>query len=650
MVSYRVLVPVLGGVLVAANGEVVNSGSLVLGVEPSEQESYLGDSEGNWSCLGDPSIVLNASQINDGICDCPDGSDEPGTGACGSKGPSFYCQNEGFIPRRISQSKVGDGVCDCCDCSDELLSPVEPYYRGSQCSELQEAFERIKRTELKKHEEGSKVLRNLYLKFQLEDETGGDDKELLSQEIDKISSRLVDCEMALSSLKAKHAEQMRVGNPLLYQFEELDPGYIASEVSSSFERVIAVSKAYEGLIKILDSLRDGYSRSLNDKVVNENVKKYEFLRTQGLKKVSSDSKVEEEQRGQLDHYFRKELPQMFSEGKINKPSKYIIGKITFVESMVFGKVNYVPVVTSKITQLSALMSDIAENYNVNYQDAGVKDAVESYKHWLSQYQTLDTELVLPVGFVDKFNELRDFIAATADQILTTNSGEQKEKSLGGVLQHFNFLRRKVAEFCRPDFTAQISARESTVQRLKGRLDTKREQYHLLESKEKGEDAKELETLKQLIAAHSHEDALTNIIDNYVYQINFNGPIYQIENTPTGNQVKIGDYKSLHLQKENSEKSFFDYLKSTYPDEDDLFPALVSETDVGHEEYLFGDLHETSNGLVLEYSNGDRCWNGPLRSAQVKVRCAKNFQICKVYEMTKCNYGIEMTGPIGCHLL
>jgi len=68
----------------------------------------------------DGSRSIPATAVNDNYCDCGDGSDEPGTGACaGTASVHFACENRPSTRRLLYLSRVGDGVCDCCDGTDE---------------------------------------------------------------------------------------------------------------------------------------------------------------------------------------------------------------------------------------------------------------------------------------------------------------------------------------------------------------------------------------------------------------------------------------------------------------------------------------------------------------------------------------------------
>lgn len=89
-------------------------GIILHGVASAMLKDYRPDEELNWKCLGNPEVVIHWSKVNNNECDCPDGSDEPGTSACVNF--HFFCETE---KRFISSSKVNDGICDCCDGADE---------------------------------------------------------------------------------------------------------------------------------------------------------------------------------------------------------------------------------------------------------------------------------------------------------------------------------------------------------------------------------------------------------------------------------------------------------------------------------------------------------------------------------------------------
>lgn len=103
------------------------SSPAVKGVHPSLYPKYGPTPSNLWSCL-DGSRSIPWSAVNDDYCDCPDGSDEPGTtthgcpiftynalilhlGTSACPNSTFFCPNIGHVGASISATRVNDGLC-----------------------------------------------------------------------------------------------------------------------------------------------------------------------------------------------------------------------------------------------------------------------------------------------------------------------------------------------------------------------------------------------------------------------------------------------------------------------------------------------------------------------------------------------------------
>ncbi|XP_032684323.1 uncharacterized protein LOC116850309 [Odontomachus brunneus] len=96
------------------NGRTVS----LRGSRDQDVGKYLPNANGKFVCFAEKTEI-DFTRINDDYCDCPaDGSDEPGTNACNNG--FFYCEKSSKQSAvKIPSYKVNDGFCDCCDGSDE---------------------------------------------------------------------------------------------------------------------------------------------------------------------------------------------------------------------------------------------------------------------------------------------------------------------------------------------------------------------------------------------------------------------------------------------------------------------------------------------------------------------------------------------------
>ena len=178
-----------------------------------------------FSCISSPSIQLPISRLNDDFCDCPDGSDEPGTSACAHLSslspytvgavpvgdvnttlalPGYYCKNKGHQPSYVPFTNVNDGVCDyqlCCDGSDEWAK-VGGTKCDDRCKEIGKEWRKLDEQRQKSASNAAKRRKELVAQA-----------AILKQEVDAkihtLETEIQGEEIKLKGLEANLAEAER---------------------------------------------------------------------------------------------------------------------------------------------------------------------------------------------------------------------------------------------------------------------------------------------------------------------------------------------------------------------------------------------------------------------------------------------------------
>lgn len=122
----------------------------IRGAAPKVQPRYAAlRAEGRFECFDGGGSFDAFAVVNDEYCDCPYGSDEPGTSACsggpaGAEGLRFACgwaRAEGgaapaWASALVRAAAVNDGICDCCGGEDEWDGVIAC---ADRCDELRAA-------------------------------------------------------------------------------------------------------------------------------------------------------------------------------------------------------------------------------------------------------------------------------------------------------------------------------------------------------------------------------------------------------------------------------------------------------------------------------------------------------------------------------
>ncbi|KAL7622665.1 hypothetical protein AAE478_008179 [Parahypoxylon ruwenzoriense] len=209
--------------IIARNG-IVRAGSLPRGVGPEFVKFY--EIKDTFTCIGHPSITIPASSINDNSCDCPDGTDEPGTAACAlldrlspeqplpaslsgttnitNALPGFWCENRGHVGAYIPFMYVNDGVCDydlCCDGSEEY-GKVGGIKCENKCAAIGKEYRRVEKERREGLERANKRRRTMVKESK-------EFRRRVEAKIATLTEEIKELEVKRDELKAKFDEVER---------------------------------------------------------------------------------------------------------------------------------------------------------------------------------------------------------------------------------------------------------------------------------------------------------------------------------------------------------------------------------------------------------------------------------------------------------
>ncbi|GMM32707.1 Gtb1 protein [Saccharomycopsis crataegensis] len=667
-------------VLVAVLTNLASAES-VRGVAPNKQHLYKADSNGKWKCLSNPEIEIDFSKVNDDYCDCPDGSDEPGTSACESG--KFFCENAGYKPSYIPSYKVNDGVCDyeiCCDGSDEWNTDAKC---KNVCKELNEKYESLKKERLSKLTKGLKIKQQMLAQVAKADEELDTKIQKESMEVSQLNDEVYQLKKKIEALNTKYNKEA------MEFIAELKGEHSASTID---EKIYSLKEAIH-LIKlgvdkniekseiskeILLNLATDFDQNINDVTVKKAIEDFQ--------EFSNDKKFDEfdtlykeylekynAMLGDLDLY---NIFFLLEKNKVHMANwkNFIWTRKSSLHSTLL-KLLLIQDESSK--KLEAIMTDIKENYNPNFNNKAVKTALKG----IESYETLKQKVQDDVlGKIDYANDYDGAVKGLMTFIEELEAALGRPKSEAKDLQIADDLSTEELEAKQSEKKLQMEleaeeeeARRSTFpQNIKQAVVRAVEDFLGVYDNLPEEKETVFETVPyDLVSRHLSEiNDLSNAGDEDADS--YSKELTSLQEEMRGKQELIQELNQQVgdlVQELNDSTNYYGPSKVLKAVENQSFKASIGEYE--YEIDFVGNIKQSGNGqsahvgtysgdikklvnpkdgttkLEMAFKNGAKCWSGPIRQAKVTVYCGESVEILKVTEPEVCQYYIDVTSPIAC---
>ncbi|KAI3450931.1 hypothetical protein Pfo_007596 [Paulownia fortunei] len=574
---------------------IVGSASLppkhsLLGVAPQDENYYKGLSSSGAIMCKDGSKKFSKSELNDDFCDCPDGSDEPGTSACPNG--KFYCKNAGHAPLFLYSSRVNDGICDCCDGSDEydgqikcpnicweagkvarekLKKKINTFQEGVilrkreiEQAELAIAKEEAELTKLKEEE---KILKGLVqrLKERKEQIEKAEEKERLQKEKEE--------------KERKAAEEAKEKETKTYEkVEDSEP--IQNDVQN---KIGTVSE---------DSAKD-HHETVSEPELGDHL----------IKEGLPDDEVEEVKEDSIQNTERQDEDAIVDDKAVLDTGNQENNVAEDTESL--SREDLGRLVASRWTgeKTEQQTEEVDASVNNDHQNPDVDETDdEEYNGYDSEDDDHSEDQVDDFGGEDHYDSSSSHKPESDDEsdlsdITGTSSSSWLEKiqhTVRSIIQAVNL------------FQTPVNASESA---------------HI--RKEYDESSAKLSKIQSRVSS------LTRKLKQDF------GPEKEF----------YSFYGQCFESKRNNDLGFENYcFRYVYK----VCPFKQATQEEGHSTTRLGSWEKFEDSYrIMQFLNGDKCWNGPDRSLKVKLRCGLKNEITDVDEPSRCEYLALLSTPALC---
>lgn len=571
----------------------------LLGIAPEDEKYYKASSD--WIKCKDGSKKFSKTQLNDDFCDCPDGTDEPGTSACPLG--KFYCRNSGHTPRFLYSSRVNDAICDCCDGSDEYDGKVK-------CPNTCWEAGKVARDKLKKkiatYQEGVTLRKQDVEQAKLS--LAKDEAELL---------KLKDEEKILKVL----VEQLKERKDEIEKAEEKER--LRKEIEEK-ERKEAEEKANQEKSKTEQEANQGTSEA--EEKTNNEEKPIESMHVDDIGTVD-DSSADQDVATDNDE---SEAEVEYSDDSGNEGSH-----VDGVEQHAAEAKEESAVIPETVHDSESKGNDASENTEgLSKEELGRLVA----SRWTGENTEKQTEEVDAAKDKDHGGH-EEIPEATHDE---EDDGYASETDDDNQRYEDEDIEDEVDE----DFREEDHYDSGS---YKSDLDTEPDLSDITTPSNPSWLEKIQKTVHSILRAVNLFQTSVNQTEAASVRKEYDDSSAKLSKL----QSRISSLSQKLKHDFGPEKEFYSFYDRCFESKQNKYvykvcPYKQASQEESHTTTRLGRWDKFEDSYrVMVFSNGDKCWNGPDRSLKVRLRCGLKNEVADVDEPSRCEYVALLSTPALC---